>query len=152
MEDGEEESEESSESVVQEPKVLPKRSTRGQRMTTLVGKAIEEDEEFYKGVFAEGESDEDFESQQESDYQRRDSFDSDFGKGDSDDDEAKKMVEREKIKKKGGASAQIVDQAADFDSEEERLIAISERKEKKAQKKQVRFGDTAASGARHKAK
>ena len=30
-----------------EPKVLPQRSTRGKRMNALIGKAIEEDENFW---------------------------------------------------------------------------------------------------------
>jgi len=33
--------------IVVAPKVLPKRETRGRRMTALVGKAIEEDEAFW---------------------------------------------------------------------------------------------------------
>ena len=53
-EDGEEEEDEEEE----EPapviiKELPKRSTRGQRMNALVGKALEEDEQFWNsGLFA----------------------------------------------------------------------------------------------------
>ena len=40
-----------------EPKVLPQRSTRGKRMNALIGKAIEEDENFWnQGIFAEPES------------------------------------------------------------------------------------------------
>ena len=54
--------------IVQQPKILPKRETRGKRMNALVGKAIEEDENFWnQGIFAQqdeaaGSEDEDFES------------------------------------------------------------------------------------------
>jgi len=51
---------------VLQPKVLPARETRGRRMTALVGKAIEEDENFWnQGIFAaqeEGSEDDDYES------------------------------------------------------------------------------------------
>ena len=76
---------ESSEEII-EPKVLPKRSTRGKRMNALVGEEIQEDEEFYTGLFGGQEEqgansgDEEF---SENDYRsdaRRDSFDSDFEK------------------------------------------------------------------------
>jgi hypothetical protein len=84
-EDGEsEEGEEESSEEVFEPKVLPKRSTRGQRMNALVGQAIKEDEDFYNtGIFAAKEagqedSDIDFNSAEVSSDARRDSFDSDF--------------------------------------------------------------------------
>jgi hypothetical protein len=53
----------SEESVAPEPKVLPQRSTRGQRITQLVGKDKEEDDEFYKGLFGDGDSDESFDSE-----------------------------------------------------------------------------------------
>ena len=52
--------EESEDSLVPEPKILPQRATRGQRMTVLVGKAKEEDDELYNGLFAEADSDESF--------------------------------------------------------------------------------------------
>ena len=70
-----------------EPKVLPKRESRGRRMNALVGKAIEEDDAFWnQGLFATGQNeagsdDDDFASAQESSDQGRDSFDSDFLKG-----------------------------------------------------------------------
>ena len=112
-----------------QPKVLPKRATRGQRMNALVGKAIEEDEEFWnQGIFAEPDSDDDFASKDESSSQGRDSFDSDFDKGSSgaaasrsDKEERKKNVDDE-----------------DFDSEEERDALAKDHKEKKA-KKSVQF-------------
>ena len=55
----------------QQPKSLPKRESRGKRMNVLVGKAIEEDENFWnQGIFAEAlqnaDEDDDFESAQES--------------------------------------------------------------------------------------
>ena len=56
------------EQMLKQPKVLPKRESRGKRMTALVGKAIEEDENFWnQGIFAdpageEGSGDDDFES------------------------------------------------------------------------------------------
>ena len=55
-------------------------------MNVLIGKAIEEDENFWnQGIFAEPESasDGDFGSGDESSDQGRDSFDSDFDKGSS---------------------------------------------------------------------
>lgn len=75
------------ENQIQQKKELPKRSTRGLRMNALVGKAIEEDDQFYNGLFGEGgnESDQDFNSQNESCESAKDSFDSDFGmSGDED--------------------------------------------------------------------
>ncbi len=48
-----------------------------------MGTAKEVDDEFYKGLFGDQESDESFDSKQESDSQRRDSFDSDFNDSDS---------------------------------------------------------------------
>lgn len=55
------------EDMLKQPKVLPKRESRGKRMNALVGKAIEEDENFWnQGIFAEGgedgSEDDDFES------------------------------------------------------------------------------------------
>ena len=78
-----------SEPSIPEPKILPKRSTRGQRITDLVGTAKEVDDEFYKGLFGDHESDESFDSKQESDSQRRDSFDSDFNDSDSEENHYK---------------------------------------------------------------
>lgn len=63
-EEGEDEM--SEESLPPEPKVLPKRSTRGQRITELVGTAKEVDDQFYKGLFGDNDSDESFDSKQES--------------------------------------------------------------------------------------
>ena len=94
-EDGEEDDEEGEdEEEEEEPepviiKELPKRSTRGQRMNALVGKAIEEDEQFWNsGIFAgaaeenaEG-SDESYNSKEESASAGQDSFDSDFDRPD----------------------------------------------------------------------
>lgn len=77
----------SEESLPPEPKVLPKRSTRGQRITELVGTAKEVDDQFYKGLFGDNDSDESFDSKQESESQRRDSFDSDFNDSDSEEDQ-----------------------------------------------------------------
>ena len=50
-------------------------------MSALVGKAQEEDDQFYKGLFGnvDEESDQDFDSKNESVDSGRDSFDSDFG-------------------------------------------------------------------------
>ena len=51
-------------------------------MSALLGKAQEEDDLFYKGLFGEAveeESDQDFNSNNESIDSGRDSFDSDFG-------------------------------------------------------------------------
>ncbi len=49
-------------------------------MNVLVGKAQEEDEMFYQGLFGDAEeSDKDFNSQDESCDSGVDSFDSDFG-------------------------------------------------------------------------
>lgn len=124
--------EESSESLPPEPKVLPQRSTRGQRITTLVGTAKEVDDEFYKGLFGDGESDESFNSKQESDSQRRDSFDSDFN--DSDSEERRFRAGKQR------------DEVAEVDSEEERNLIKSERKEKKT----VKFDPNAT--AKHKVK
>lgn len=105
-------------------------------MNVLVGKAKEEDEELYNGLFAERESDESFESKEESESLRRDSFDSDFNKSDSDE-------ERYRVQKKGEVKPVKVDE---IDSEEERNLAKTEKKERK---KNVKFDQT---GARHKAK
>lgn len=55
-------------------------------MTQLVGEAKEVDDEFYKGLFGDADSDESFDSKQQSDSQRRDSFDSDFDASDSDEE------------------------------------------------------------------
>lgn len=64
---------------------LPKRATRGLRMNALVGKAQEEDDLFYMGVFGEAEqSDDDFGSKDAS--EAHDSFDSDFGNSSKDDE------------------------------------------------------------------
>ena len=38
-------------------KELPSRATRGKRMSELVGKALEEDEEFYNNIFGAEEED-----------------------------------------------------------------------------------------------
>lgn len=70
--------------IIAEKKELPQRSTRGLRMNALVGKAIEEDDLFYQGLFgneggAAEESDQDFDSKDESCESAKDSFDSDFG-------------------------------------------------------------------------
>ena len=68
-EDDEEEEEEPTPIVVKE---LPKRSTRGQRMNALMGKALEEDEQFWNsGIFAGAaqdveSSDQDYNSKEES--------------------------------------------------------------------------------------
>lgn len=105
-------------------------------MNLLVGKAKEEDEELYNGLFAEADSDESFKSKGESESLRRDSFDSDFNKSDSDE-------ERYRVQKKGEAKPVKVDE---IDSEEERNLAKTEKKERK---KNVKFDQT---GARHKTK
>jgi len=105
-------------------------------MNVLVGKAKEEDEELYNGLFAEGDSDESFESKEESESLRRDSFDSDFNKSDSDE-------ERYRVQKKGEVKPVKVDE---IDSEEERNLAKTEKKERK---KNIKFDQT---GAKHKAK
>ena len=71
--------------AIPEKKELPKRSTRGLRMNVLVGKAQEEDELFYQGLFGDAEeSDKDFNSQDESCESGKDSFDSDFGQSSED--------------------------------------------------------------------
>ena len=57
-------------------------------MQALVGKAQEEDDAFYAGIFgAEGvdDSDKSFNSRDDSVDSGRDSFDSDFGRSESDD-------------------------------------------------------------------
>lgn len=63
---------------------LPKRATRGLRMNALMGKALEEDEQFYKGLFGEGKDQADSSSDRsfcsEDSGEARDSFDSDFDK------------------------------------------------------------------------
>jgi len=54
-------------------------------MSALVGKAQEEDDQFYQGLFGDaGESDKDFNSQNESCESGKDSFDSDFGQSSDD--------------------------------------------------------------------
>ena len=59
-------------------------------MTLLVGRAIEEDQDFWnQGLFEEGgDSDEDFDSEAESVSAGKDSFDSDF-ESEADEDEYK---------------------------------------------------------------
>jgi len=58
-------------------------------MNLLVGRALQEDVEFWnQGLFAEDQSDEDFDSKEESSSAGGDSFDSDFGKYD---EEVKKL-------------------------------------------------------------
>jgi vacuolar protein sorting-associated protein 72 len=91
--DDEEEEDESEEPPAPiAPRELPKRSTRGQRMNVLVGKALEEDEQFWKqGLFGAGgkedvgeASDESYNSKAESESAGKDSFDSDFDRSDND--------------------------------------------------------------------
>ena len=71
-EDDEEDEEEEEESTPIIVKELPKRSTRGQRMNALMGKALEEDEQFWNsGIFAGAaqeieSSDQDYNSKVES--------------------------------------------------------------------------------------
>ena len=59
-------------------------------MQALVGKAQEEDDAFYNGLFGEAlddESDKDFNSQDESVESGKDSFDSDFNQSSGDEQE-----------------------------------------------------------------
>lgn len=65
-------------------------------MSALVGKAQEEDDAFYQGLFGdadEQESDQDFNSKNDSFQSARDSFDSDFGKSSDEDDDKKGKVD-----------------------------------------------------------
>ena len=79
MEYGDELNDQEERDYAAEKKELPKRSTRGLRMSALVGKAQEEDDAFYNGVFGmDEESDKDFNVKSEDVDSGRDSFDSDF--------------------------------------------------------------------------
>jgi hypothetical protein len=71
-----------------EPKRLPQRSTRGNRMESLIAKG-KEDDDFYKNVFGEDEEDESFNSGAVSASQGKDSFDSDFDVSDGGEGENK---------------------------------------------------------------
>lgn len=114
-------------------------------MNILVGKALEEDEQFWNtGIFAgaaEAEvSDEDYNSKEESDSAGIDSFDSDFDRPDNDleddddisssDDDSSSRPKKKVLKKRKRAVSE--------DSAERQLVA-QERKEK--QKKKVTFVD-----------
>lgn len=102
--EGEGESEESEE-IKFEPRNLPQRQSRGKRMNLLVGKALEEDEEFWgQDFFQENDDDESFDA---ASSEAKDSFDSDFDKsehsndaeGDEEEDE-KQARRQERAKKK----------------------------------------------------
>ena len=78
-------------------KDLPSRSTRGKRMTELVGEEKEKDEVFWKqSMFQEAESDEEY--QQES--EKEDVFDNDFVSSESSEEEAQQAVEEPKPRPK----------------------------------------------------
>lgn len=99
-------------------KDLPKRATRGLRMSALVGKAQEEDDAFYNGLFGDvgEESDQDFNSKNDSVESGRDSFDSDFGKSSDEEGESNIKAEVEE----GEAENEVI-------------------KEERRQKKKVKF-------------
>jgi hypothetical protein len=89
QEDEEEEDESESEELAPiAPKELPKRASRGLRMNALVGKALEEDQQFWSsGVFLkkagdelgeDSDADDDYDMKEESASAAKDSFDSDF--------------------------------------------------------------------------
>ena len=68
-------------------------------MNALVGKAMQEDDDFWnQGLFAEGDSDEDFDSEAESASAGKDSFDSDFESAPDEDE----YIDKPKISKKNG--------------------------------------------------
>ena len=77
-------------------------------MNALVGKAQEEDDQFYNGLFGEvDESDRDFNSQDESCSSGKDSFDSDFGRSsdegkdaEADENESENNLNREEKREK----------------------------------------------------
>lgn len=73
-------------------------------MNLLVGKALEEDEQFWnQGLFADAGSDDDYDSKEESASAAKDSFDSDFedsDKGDQNDNDEEGSDEEGKPKKK----------------------------------------------------
>lgn len=95
-------------------------------MNALIGKAIEEDENFWnQGIFAEPESasEGDFASEDESSAQGRDSFDSDFDKGSSHAGSQSHGQPKDKSKPDG-----------DFDSDNERDAVEDDRKDTKVKK------------------
>ena len=70
-------------------------------MKALIGKAIEEDNDFWDtGLFIESEDDEDFQSNDQSLSCGKDSFDSDFNDSSSDVLECKRAVKRKNKEKK----------------------------------------------------
>jgi hypothetical protein len=104
MEYGDELNDQEEKDYAKEKKELPKRATRGLRMSALVGKAQEEDDAFYNGVFGvDEESDKDFNLKSDSVDSGRDSFDSDFDdsiEGEPEIDEEGEIVREEKKQKK----------------------------------------------------
>ena len=89
-------------------KILPERKNRGLRMKTLEGDELKEEDAFYKQVFGEANSDDDFDPDR-SKLSDKDSFDTDFEKEESEkhgnlydnsSDEQVKIIRRKKIKRK----------------------------------------------------
>lgn len=63
-------------------KVLPTRRNRGLRLNALKGRELEEENEYYNQIFADRDSDEEFDPDADK-LSKDDSFDSDFGKVDN---------------------------------------------------------------------
>ena len=102
--EGEEAENEESEEEKLSHKELPQRNSRGKRMNTLVGRALEEDEEFWgQDFFREGDDDESFDAHSS---EAKDSFDSDFDKsehsneGEGEEDENERQIRKQERAKK----------------------------------------------------
>lgn len=122
----EEAEEEGEQEIVPLAREFTKRENRGRRMHALVGKAQEEDDAFWGGVgadfFGEGESseDKDFKTSDEAISAAQDSFDSDFGQ--SSEEIGSEAAKRQKLEE-------------DYQGEEEdKMLALQERKEKNKKK------------------
>jgi hypothetical protein len=72
-----------------------KRATRGKRMSSLVGKALEEDDEFYQAeIWKEGDDSENDSFSGESEHS--DQFDTDFDESEESGDETKGSSDEER--------------------------------------------------------
>jgi len=120
-------------------KILPARKNRGLRMKSLEGQELEEEDEFYKKVFGEGTSDDEFDPFKAK-LSDKDSFDTDFGKEESvkngnlfdnsSDDENVTIIRKKKTKKKRSAIKIVKKSKGDnLDNEDHIKININDSNE-----------------------
>ena len=79
-----------------------KRSTRGQRMTALVGEALDEDNAFYGAeIWEEGDDSDNSSFNSSDDEEKPDQFDSDFNDSEDDDEDNNAIIIEGDSSKKG---------------------------------------------------